>query len=245
MGELMNPQVSSLVDKIRQEARGYIADDGVQQELAEVTMVPIIGPLAVGKTSCMTAIESDFPDFAMVRGLTTRPIRDGEDKNTYRFLRHDAKDLSDILGKMNRRALVQVAVHPTTGYVYGSEPIDYSKPFTMLDTLAGAISFIRQLPFRRIVEIGMIAPPVDWWHRIDVRNVKVGKEDTRNRLTEAVMSLEWLLDQGPAFPWVVNRDGHLEETAREVVSIARGNITDTSSNRHVGELLLGSIKDAL
>jgi hypothetical protein len=229
-----------IVEAIDEAARGYAPGEGVELILRRTILVPIIGPFAVGKTSCMRYIEDRYqPEFGRVRSFTTRSRRRGEEADTYHFRPHTKTTLREILESLEKKSLVQAAVHPSTGYVYGTYSSEYAYGYSMLDTLASAIDSISALPFGDIYPVGMVAPAADWLRRIGER-----KDNTSERIIEARSSLVWLLDQGPDLPWVVNADSRLRAAAEEVVGLVRREREPDPANRVIGELLLKSL-DAL
>src|SRR6476660_2168808 len=92
----LDTEVSSLTQAMAEAASDYMPGALTIRELAVVTIVPIIGPLAVGKTSCMREVENHNPDFQMVHGFTTRPVRPGEAPDTYRFYDHNKGTLEHL-----------------------------------------------------------------------------------------------------------------------------------------------------
>ncbi len=233
MNELDN--ITNLIDK---KAETYIPTEEVRAKLAEVTLVPLIGPVAVGKTTTMNFIEANYPSFGQCHGFTTRDLRPGEEPDTYRFLPHNHQTLENILYNMRRGELVQVAVHPTTRKIYGSNLEDYNKPFIMLDALATSIEDIERVGFGAVKPIVLITSTHDWQERLNQRMFNGGKKELADRLAEAMISLEWSLAQGSDIPWVVNADNHINNAAEEVVALTLENKSPDITNRHLGEELL-------
>lgn len=238
----MSEGLTGLVSAIETEARNYQPGPEVERALREKTLVAIIGPLAVGKTSVMDDIEARYAGFARVRGFTTRPQRPDE-PDTYRFWPHDRETLEQIHGWLTNGELVQAAVHRQTGYVYGSTPEDYPGDYNLRDVLSSAMDSFRDLPFEHQRELALIAHPDDWRGWLKERIKNAGRDDTAKRTAEAVQSLMWSLEQGEDFPWVVNRAGYLHETADEVVALARGERVHDPINREIGEIALTFIQN--
>ncbi len=237
-------ELSDMTGAIDQLAKNYSPGEKVAESLSSINRVAIIGPLAVGKTTCMLRTQELDSEFAMAGSFTTRDQREGEPEGIYRFLPHDRQTLQIIQEGLERRELVQAAVHPVTGFIYGSEVQDYPKPYTLLDTLANTVEGMRRLPFGGYHEIALVTPPEAWWSRLEHRRRNVGEEDINKRVTEARSSLEWCLDQGPEMPWVVNSDGKLDQAAQQLIDIVRGSTEPDPRNREIGTLLLKSIAEA-
>lgn len=226
-----------LTQELTQLSAGYLPNPEVLEPLRPLTLAPIIGPAAVGKTLCMKQIAHTHEDFGRVQGFTTRdydPKRDGE-KDEYRFLQHDKATLEKLLDQVQRGELVQFHPHSTTGYIYGSELCDYVKPYTMLGAAANSIKELRALPFAKIVEITLVTEPEEWLKRFRARTSS--KDEARKRIKEGVQSLTWSLEREDMH-WVVNSRGRLAQASEEIVGVVTGSREVNPVGRSVGEALL-------
>ncbi len=209
-------------------------------------MTPLIGPVSVGKSTCMDYIACLDDDFGRVQGFTTRPQRSGEAATEYRFLPHDEQNLRRIASLAMEGELVQYAVHPTTNYLYGSEMRDYGRRYMMLDTLASNIGTLRRIPFGTMTEITIVATPQEWLQRFTGRNSKVADaQDANKRIREGQLSIEWSLEQGEAMIWVCNFADRLPETGQEIRDLIKGRRQPDPKNRQVGEQLLKTLQGLL
>ena len=217
----------------------YIPSPEVAEQLKEKTLIMIVGPTAVGKSTLMNKVVQLHPDFSRVSGVTTRPPRPNDEKGMYRYITDDqANDM------IHARSLVQYAVFPTTGMLYGSEPIDYPGAFNMLDMLSGAVGDTLRLPFKRHIVVSLTAEPDAWLKWADQRFL--AKDDEyRRRMQEAVMSIEWSLDQGPSHAWIVNDPTNIDTSAHHLITTALGGTTNTSSGRYCAQRLLQTIRSLL
>ena len=236
--------MNSLIESLKEKQSSYIPSESVSDHLRHVVMAPIIGPVAVGKSTCMDKVVALNPDeFGRVNSFTTRPVRPGEAETEYRFLTHDAATLQAIFKMAQNGGLVQFAVHPTTGFIYGSDTTDYPKPYMMLDTLSGSVEALRQLPFKSVCEIALIMNPDTWTRCFTARPME---HDERNkRLTEGVASLEWSLDQGNTIAWVINRSRRIRSTAETIAGLMTGTIEPSQNERKTGIKLLNTIRELL
>ena len=83
---------------------------------------------------------------------------------------HTDDSIQEILGKAAAGELVQGMVHPTTGYVYGSELCDYGDGGTaLLDIVPKAIESVEKLPFRKSRIIEVVTSPDIWQARVASR----------------------------------------------------------------------------
>ncbi len=231
-----------ILDEIRTRCTGYMPNKDVLRHLEPITMIPIIGPFAVGKSTVMQTIIEQEVDFGRVQSFTTRPQRSDEADSEYRFLDDSPGTLGTILSDINSGKLVQYAIHPTTSAIYGSDLRDYQKTYTMLDALSDSVPAMKALPFANIIGITLVSSPAEWGIRARSRIQQVGEIEAQKRLNEAIQGLSWSLDQGDKMIWVNNRKGNLSVTCDEIVGIVRGNFTPDPSSRKIGEQLLKRLK---
>ncbi|MGH7236931.1 MAG: hypothetical protein ACREGF_00155 [Candidatus Saccharimonadales bacterium] len=118
--------------------------------------------------------------------------------------------------------MVQYTVHPTTGFVYGSEPGDYRAKYNLLATISDSVAPLRKLPFKQFNQIAVVCEPEEWQKRFDSRSAEMDKADIGKRLHEAGQSLAWSLGQ-EKIHWVVNTQDRLSDAAQDIIEIARQN----------------------
>jgi guanylate kinase len=209
----------------------------LSKQLGAKTMVAVVGPSSVGKTSLIQEIVSKNPDdFHAVQTLTTRPPTPRDNNGSMRYLPHNQEGFDQLLSKMEQGELVQAKVHDTTGYIYATELSDYPKPYNLLATLATEVHKFRRLPFGYVATIGVAAKPVTAWRPwlLDRYTHASNPSELSKRLTEARISLDWLLNDAETM-WVENRPGEaaLQYTANEIVRLVRGSDDKTSEARRV------------
>lgn len=208
------------VDTSRLEIRepSYTPLPEIASELSGTVLAPIIGPMGVGKTTVIQFITENYRDFGNAQGFTTRPPRPGETE--YRYLPHTQEMIDELTDRVRGGELIQYFVHRQLKYVYGTEPRDYNKPYSLLALLPGALDAMRRLPTRQVVPISLIAEPKTVAARLLER--KLNPKERRGRAQEGLKSLEWSLAQGEGITWVINREGELERTAEQVVAVVKG-----------------------
>ncbi|HVV67347.1 MAG TPA: hypothetical protein VHB72_04785 [Candidatus Saccharimonadales bacterium] len=237
--------MANTVEALRKSLANYMPSEEVCAELATVTMVPIVGPLAVGKSTCMEMVRALDNDFGRVQSFTTRDRREGEAEDEYRWRGHTQEAVDAIAEEVREGQLVQCVVHPTTGVVYGSDLSDFSHSYTMLDTLSTAVPALRALPFRKMVEMTLVSSPFMWDIGVAARSAQVSEDELEKRIKEGVQSLEWSLEQGGGMAWIKNAFDAPRQTAEEIIGVARGLREPNPANRQAGELLLAHIKEVL
>lgn len=176
----------------RQNEDTYQPNASIRAQLASKTLVMFVGPVAVGKSYLMNHVAQIADDFSRVPVFTTRDPRADDEPGMFRYLPHDDAHVSMLLGKIENGEVVQYAIHPTSGRIYGSEISDHPNAYNMLAMLSGGVEQLRQMPFKGTVTLGVGVRPETWRQRLAKRYSRPGEEKTR-RLREAALSLDWLL----------------------------------------------------
>lgn len=199
--------------------------------LSDKTLVMIVGPTAVGKSSLMNEVVTLDADFARVSGFTTREQRSNDEPGLYRYLTNAAARQLIEHGEV-----VQFAIHPTTGDMYGTQPQDYPRRFNLLDTLSTVVGGMQSLPFKNTVTFSLTTDPSAWRNWLLARYPEPG-EDRTKRLREAAQSIEWSLAQTSQHFWLVNRPNDLRTTADELIAVVRSQSGPTDPPPEASELL--------
>lgn len=208
-------------------------------DLSQKELVMIVGPAAIGKSTLMKrAVELD-DSFGAVSGFTSRPPRSNDETGRYRYIGGD-----DIEAVIDSPDTIQYAVHPTTGFVYGTQLQDYSAQYNLLDALASVADQLRALPFRKTTIISLTAPSIHWQEWFFARYPSASAE-RRKRLEEAVQSIQWSLNQ-TEHPWLVNHQSDVDSVATNLIYIVKnGTPTAQVNGRQVAEDLLTTIQTLL
>ena len=223
--------------------RTYTPNRDVAAKLREKTLIMLVGPTCVGKTTVMQEVLRLDDRFAITGTFTTREKRDDDQLKNYTYIPHTDKGIAEIYQKIKDGEAVQYALHPTSGRVYGSDISDYPKAYNMLDTLSTAVTAIEALPARDAIVIGVAVRPQQWLEWFDSR-FPPGHPDREKRRDEAVQSLSWLLERPvDSVHWIINAPGELEEAAKQVIAIATHQLTGDESGRSVAQTMLAAAKD--
>lgn len=237
----MSSQTEAIVAFLREQELFYAPNATVSAGLKQKLAVPVIGPVAVGKSTVIEEVIRLDAEVEAAGTFMSRPQREHE-ATVYRFVNHDESHLKKIQAKVTSRELVQYAVHPSTGYVYGSELDDYPARYNILAMLASAMSGFEALPFKDCVPIALTAEPEDWTTWLKKR-VNADSADTHTRLFEARQSLEWCLTHDVA--WVCNTPGNPEQAAKEIIAFIHGETNGRMSARDTGQRLFDTIEALL
>lgn len=190
-----------------------------RDQIAQKIIIPIIGPTSVGKTELMRLLVNTDDTFYRSMGFTTRPKHLGEAEDTYRFLPNSAEQQQEIIQQMTTGELLQFAIHPETGYLYGTNIDDYQGTYNVISTFGSEVSNFRSLGFASCVPIMLVASPNDWHERFVAR--KFTEDEARKRVKEGISSIEWGLQQDGAVRWVENKKNQLAQAVSEVIAIAK------------------------
>lgn len=216
----------------------YHANDTALTSLEEKTLIMIVGPTSIGKSTLMQKIAEIDKEFSYVQAFTTRPRR-SDAPSTYR---HISETEAANLYK-NHQAITYIP-HPTTGYIYGTDHASYKTTYNLLDTMSGSVQLYRGLPFAKTVTISITAELHDWKRWLGQRFPEESHE-LHQRLVEAKTSIEWSLNQNHDHAWLVNSESGLEDCARRVIDHARGRHALSETAPHQATDLLAYVENLL
>lgn len=194
----------------------------IRDKLASKIVVPLVGPSSVGKTTIMRAVVASDPDFYRSSGFTTRPMRKGEEPDTYRFLEDTPDQRAKIVQQSLRGELLQFVVHPTTGYLYGTDLDDYKAKYNLLDVISSEVAGFHSRGFAACRTIMIVATPDDWQARFASRSFSA--DENAKRILEGIESLSWGLEQGNGVRWVENKEDDIAATVSHVIAIAKNQL---------------------
>jgi ABC-type cobalamin/Fe3+-siderophores transport system ATPase subunit len=217
----------------------------IAAQLKEKNLVMFVGPAAVGKSYLMNRIMERDIDFGRVAVFTTREAREDDEPGMFRNIPHDDANLIPLLAKIQRGEVVQYAIHPTSGRIYGTEPGDYPRSFNMLATLSGVVNHLRQLPFQTTHVIGLAVEPDVWLRRFYAR--PMSPEERAKRLQEAIVSLQWLLNPAniPEITWVNNTSEDDSAAVQSVINAVKYNKPGDDTALRVAQAMLERLQKEL
>lgn len=230
----MDSSLEQNIARVQKLQHGYQPNNEVASALLDKSLVMIVAPPAIGKTTVMKRAAELNKDFGQTSVFTTREQRADDDPSLIRTVPNTPEGTALILQKIIKRELVQFAVHPTQHTIYGTEAYDYPFRSNLLATLSGAVQPLRSLPFKQTTTIGLLAEPSTYKKWFLQRYPKDGNE-RRKRASEAILSLTWLLEQPDhEIIWLINQDSGLDETAAQLITYTSA---DTSKNSEQARLL--------
>ncbi|HSH17771.1 MAG TPA: hypothetical protein VK978_00145 [Candidatus Saccharimonadales bacterium] len=224
--------------ELEQAQNTYLPNADVAAELGEKTIVLMIGPSCIGKSTIMQEVAASDPRFAIAGTFTTREQRSDEIGKHYAYIPYTDDGIAALEDSIRQGDVVQYAVHPTTKHIYGTTIADYPNQYNLLDTLATNVKGMRRLPAKAIHTIGLVAEPAEWTAWFNQRFPE-GHADRQKRRGEAVLSLAWLLEQPDgSIHWLVNGRGLKRSVAQSVINIALWDRRPTTGGSEVAERCL-------
>lgn len=208
--------------------------------LSKKIIVPVVGISSIGKNTLMDKAVELYPECYRSSGFTTREPR-YEGETSYRaFFPDDDASKQALIDGEGTEAIVQYEIHPKTGKMYGTTLQDYAGNINFLDTVSSGVDVFRTLGFAACRPVILIATPEEWQRRFDSNNFN--DKERIARIAEGIISLEWSLAQRNAVQWLENPDDRLEETAAQLLFLAKGgNNTRQLEAQTIGSQLLSHL----
>lgn len=236
---MISADVQTRLDAARAAEGSYSPNAAVAREINNKALVMLVGPVAIGKSYIMNHLVKTDPAFGRVPVFTTRDPRPDDEPGMFETRPHSDESVCGLLDEIDAQNVVQYAIHPTTGRIYGSLPRHYSRPYNLLATLSNVVEPMRKLPFQKTVVIGLSAKPKDWQTWFEARYPTETPEKTK-RLSEAALSLEWLLmpEHNDFVCWVTNTPNDPNLTTKDVINIVKyGKREDAMAKENARQLL--------
>lgn len=210
----ISPETRRRIEHFRAIEEAYEPNDTTKRALGDRTILLIVGPAVIGKTSLIKRIGTLDKSYGMSATLSTRLARDTDDPGAFRLFDHNDENLNMLMDKILQGSLVQYKFHPTEGTFYGSELEDHPHEHNMLAMLSGGINQVKNVGFGEARVIGVTVPPSDWMKRFNIRYPE-HHPGRLGRVLEADLSYRDLLARTDV-EWVINREGELGKAAQDV-----------------------------
>ncbi|RYX78462.1 hypothetical protein EON76_06230 [bacterium] len=221
---------------LRSNQQTYLPSDTIRQELAKKTLIMVVGPSAIGKSTTMNTVVAKDDRFQRVSGFTSRAARPNDEPGMYRYVTED--HYQQLQERIADRQLVQYAVSPVKDVVYGTEIGDYPGQYNLQDTWSSAVDNYRKLGFGEYKVVGLVADPLDWKKWFQTRFPQDDQAEALSRLTEAHQSLSWLLTQhANSVYWVKNRELAHDHAADALINVIDLNTSDIGGPNIAAEMI--------
>ncbi|HUC87862.1 MAG TPA: hypothetical protein VMR95_01810 [Candidatus Binatia bacterium] len=203
---------------LNQQIANYRPNPKTLAAIARITLVTVIGPAGVGKTTLMEQAARTDKDIHLVLSDTSRLARPGEANGVSYFFR-SREEMFELL---NQRAFVQIAPI-VSGDLYGSSPASFGEPgkIAMMAVWSEAMFQFRTLPFHALHPIFIVPPDFkEWQRRLEVREFSPAV--LNNRLAEAKRSFEFALSDDH-LNFIINDD--LKLALDNFLKLAHGQVS--------------------
>ena len=179
----------------------YQPNDAALAKLPQVTLVAVIGPTGVGKTTLINAASARCPALHQVISTTSRTPRPDETNDVDMHFRNR----EEMLARAQSKDYVTLVTN-VTGELYATAPEDYStEGIAIMPTLADAMPIFTTLPFKAVRSIFVLPPSWDIW-RQRIAGHGFSDEEFEKRMQEASRSLRYAIDSAENLVYVVNDD---------------------------------------
>lgn len=165
-------------------AADYQPDPKVLSKIGDISLLMLIGPSGVGKTTLINKLGLHY-----VPSDTTRDIRPGEKEGEdFYFLKDYDKAVSDIRAGQ----LVQIAVG-AAGDLYSTHASSYPESgWGVMPVMADVVPIFRKLGFKETISAFIVPPSYSEWMR-RMKSHPITSEQLIKRLAEAKRSLNLAL----------------------------------------------------
>lgn len=218
MNDGISPELQQRFDQATAKQTEYQPSAGVRKVIKDKTLVMIVAPAAMGKSYIISHTIAADPQFAQAISFTTRDPRSGDEGNM-RTIPRDEQHIATLLKLIEAGQVVNYAIFPTTGMLYGTDLMSYPGKINLMPALANSVETLRKTGFGQAITIGLVTHPDTWVAWFNARFPEPTAEKTA-RLKEAILSLSWLL-QDHEVRWLINRDGYGDKSVAELIELSR------------------------
>lgn len=210
----VNERIQERLANIRDYPEYYEPSADTRAELGQKSLLMVVGPCAVGKSYVIDALTTLDPAYGKVRSISTREPRADDTPETMQTFAWNNRDIDELCTLIEQGDFVNYTFHPKTGDLYGTLRDSYPADINVLPALATSVDDLSKLPFSSSYIAGLVTTPEAWQTWFDERPF-VSPSDRANRIAEAALSLEWLLNR-PDASIVVNTPGSPNDAARQL-----------------------------
>lgn len=214
--------MDQLIQKLKEMQANYQPNETLRSQLADKTLVMVVGPSAVGKDYCIDQLVGKKPDHSKVRTFITREAREDDNLDQVELLPYDTASLQHIIDEATAGNLVNLAVHPSSSRIYGTRASSFPSKINYLPTLYSATTALDAAGFGSVRVFGVLSEPEEWMSRFNTRHTD---EASRNkRLQEAIDSLHWLENNLSRVNFIYNQNGRAHqqlEPEEEITAIIK------------------------
>lgn len=199
-------------------------------ELNEKTLIMLISPSAMGKSTIVATTAAADRRFGRVKGFTTRLPRDNDMPNQFFYFTDE-----ELAKRREAGEIITEITYPETNLTYGTIHDSFHSEYCLLETMSNSVQTYRDLPFKKTIAVTITSPADVWKQRFEER-YPLPDQNAKRRLDEARLSMHWSLAQVSDHYWLVNT-GTPEEIANELAAISLGRSKGRDGSTYARECL--------
>lgn len=212
-----------MTDELKKLVDSYRPSPQTLEAMAEVRLLATVGPSASGKTTIMKALAAADPQFKLVVGETTRPLRRGE-KEGEDFI---TRSQNEVIDDLKAGLLTQVVIGPSGDYLHCTHVSNFpTDGIGLFPLIPQGVRQFRALGLKSFAAAFIV--PADfraWRSRLD-RQAEISgwsTEQFAGRLAEAKKSYEFALND-KEMSFILNDD--IEKAAGRLRQVGHGQEPD-------------------
>jgi guanylate kinase len=212
--------MSELLRQLKENVPLYRANDRVREKLIREhrKLVALAGPVGAGKTEIATRVTEIDPAIQPLNTTTTRARKKSDPKA---FQTADEGVTIDGLTEMIWRGeLANYDVIEATGAIYATTPEGFSSEYSIGPITATNIDVLQSLQLEQFNPVYIVSP-VGMWRSFLNKSLNDRADLIKNRMPEAIESLEYAQQHMQQFDFIDNSD-RIDVAATAVIAIARG-----------------------
>lgn len=202
------------LERLKSEESSYEPSDDVRRLMSEKTLIALIGPSAVGKsTIAKEMIRLGGAEFSEVLSAMTRRRRQ-DDPVGYQTA-DEGFSIEHALELIHERAVTNYAVHPS-GNIYATLPESFPAAYNILPLLPGSVATMQRAGFKAVYMFYVVTSVEALENQLAGR---VEDPSFAARLSEGRDSLSWVLAHKNELSFIENAYGEPEKAARQAIAL--------------------------
>lgn len=206
-----------LATQIAGKRSSYRPSKQTLSHIAGKTLVMLIGPTGIGKSSIIEHVVSQEPSYERVTIVTTRN-RKPEDPVGH-LTADEGIDYQTILRMIEKGELIEFSIN-TNGHVYSQTAAGFPGTVNLMALLPSGVEPLRHVGFGRTISCYIVAEATSWKEWLS--SSRSSYHDLEARLDEAITSIDYALEHRDDPLFFLNQPGQLDDTAASIIASIEG-----------------------